>query len=137
MGGNTLKALQQGGRKKNGLTSSTMQDRVKKNEMNICYEEPDSAGVQRLVPIADTRQFGPPTNPDDSRFGKPTNDSIPEAIYIIESGLINVPKQSVYNAPVDSDNIGGKYLFNANVAQILKKNGQCSEIKLIEEEFNI
>jgi sarcosine oxidase, subunit beta len=102
------------------------------DEMHICYEELDPDGVRKLIPIADTRQFGPPTVQNDSRFGEPTGDNISGAIYIPESGLISDPKQSVHNVQVAGENIGGEYLFNANVAKILKKDGRCTGIKLTD-----
>jgi len=101
-------------------------------EMHICYEDLDPAGIRKLIPIADTRQFGPPTTSSDQRFGEPTGNSISGAIYIPESGFISDPKQSVHNVQVAGENIGGEYLFKANVVGILKKDGRCAGISLAD-----
>jgi sarcosine oxidase subunit beta len=98
--------------------------------LHVVYMELDPAGVKRLIPIADTRQFGPPTLPGDARFGHPTGDAIAGAVYIPESGLISDPKQSVHNVQVAGENVGGEYLFRAEVADILKKDGRCAGIRL-------
>ena len=101
-------------------------------EMHVCYEELEPEGIEKLVPIADTRLFGPPVTMDDSRFGEPTGGTIAGAVYIPESGLISDPKQSVHNVQVAGENMSGKYLFNANVVEILKKDGRCAGIKLTD-----
>ena len=100
------------------------------DEMHICYEELDTEGVKKLMPIADTRSYGPPVTQADPRFGEPTGDHISGAVYIPESGLISDPKQSVHNVQVAGEHIGGEYLFSATVVDILKKNGRCVGIKL-------
>ena len=102
------------------------------DDMHICYEELDIEGIKKFIPIADLRQFGPPVTPSDPRFGEPTGDSIAGAIYIPESGFISDPKQSVHNVQVAGENLGGEYLFNANVVDILKKDGRCAGIKLAD-----
>jgi len=105
---------------------------VSLNEIHVVYEELDNDGVKKLLPIADTRQFGPPTLPSDPRFGEPTDKTITGAIYIPESGLISDPKQSVHNVQVAGENLGGEYLFKADVVEILKKNGCCAGVKLAD-----
>lgn len=100
------------------------------DEMHVCYEELDPEGIKKLMPIADTRQFGPPVTQDDPRFGESTGDSIEGAIYVPESGLISDPKQSVHNVQVAGENCGGEYLLGAEVVDILKEDGRCVGIKL-------
>jgi sarcosine oxidase subunit beta len=100
------------------------------DELHVVYMELDPEGIKRLIPIADTHQFGPPTLPGDARFGHPTGDAIAGAVYIPESGLISDPKQSVHNVQVAGENVGGEYLFRAEVADILKKDGRCAGIRL-------
>lgn len=102
------------------------------DELHVCYQELDAQGVAQLMPIIDTRQFGPPTLPGDRRFGQATGDSIAGAVYIPESGLITDPKQSVHNVQVAGENIGGKYRFNAQVVDILKEQGRCAGIRLAD-----
>lgn len=102
------------------------------NEIYVVYEELDTYGVKKLLPIVDTRRFGPPTLPSDPGFGEPTGKTIAGAIYVPESGLISDPKQSVHNVQVAGENAGGEYLFKAEVKEILKKDGRCAGIKLAD-----
>ena len=102
------------------------------DELHVVYEELDAAGIRRKMPLVDTRQFGPPTLPEDERFGQPTGEAMAGALYIPESGLISDPKQSVHNVQVAGENVGGEYLFNAEVVEILKKEGRCAGIKLAD-----
>ena len=102
------------------------------DELHVLYEELDLDGIKKLIPIADTQQFGPPTLPSDPRFGQPSGKVIAGAIYIPESGLISDPKQSVHNVQVAGENAGGEYLFKAEVMEILKKDGRCAGIKLAD-----
>ncbi|MDJ0780870.1 MAG: FAD-binding oxidoreductase [Desulfosarcinaceae bacterium] len=98
--------------------------------LHVVYEELDAEGIRKLIPIVDTKQYGPPTLPDDPCFGQPSGEAIPGAVYIPESGMISDPKQSVHNVQVAGEHVGGEYLFNAEVTEILKKNGRCGGIKL-------
>lgn len=100
--------------------------------LHVVYEELDAEGVRKLIPTVDTKQYGPPTLPADPRFGQPTGDAIAGAIYVPESGLISDPKQSVHNVQVAGENNGGEYLFKAQVIEILKENGRCAGIKLLD-----
>jgi len=100
--------------------------------LHVLYQELDVEGIKKLVPVANTQQFGPPTLPSDPRFGQPTGDSIAGALYIPESGLISDPKQSVHNVQVAGEHLGAEYLFNAEVIEILKTDGRCSGIKLAD-----
>jgi sarcosine oxidase, subunit beta len=98
--------------------------------LHVVYEELDLDGINKLIPIVNTQQYGPPTLPSDPRFGQPTGGAIAGALYMPESGLISDPKQSVHNVQVAGENIGGEYLFKAKVVEILKKDGRCAGIKL-------
>ena len=102
------------------------------DELHVVYQELDRTGIEKLLPILDTRQFGPPTLPSDPRFGQPTGDGMTGAIYVPESGLISDPKQSVHNVQVAAENVGVDYRFKAEVVEILKKDGRCAGIRLAD-----
>lgn len=102
------------------------------DELHVVYEELDTDGIRKRMPILDTRQFGPPTLPSDPRFGEATGEAIAGAIYVPESGLISDPKQSVHNVQVAGERVGGEYRFKAEVVEILKKNGRCAGIGLAD-----
>ncbi len=100
--------------------------------IHVVYEELDSNGIKKMLPIVNTHGFGPPKLSSDPGFGEPTDESIAGAIYVPESGLISDPKQSVHNVQVGGENAGGEYLFKAEVKEILKKDGRCAGIKLAD-----
>ncbi|MCG8616413.1 MAG: FAD-binding oxidoreductase [Desulfobacterales bacterium] len=103
------------------------------DELNVCYEDLDAEGIQKLMPISDTGKFGPPKLPEDPEFG--TRDGeLAGAVYVPESGLISDPKQSVHNVQAAAEHIGGDYLFNARVVEILKEDGRCAGIRLDDGE---
>ncbi len=100
------------------------------DELHVCYEELTPEEIRQRFPMVDTRQYGPPTLPSDERFGHPTGDQVKGALYIPESGLISDPKQSVHNVQAAAEHIGVTFRFNAEVADILKKDGRCAGVAL-------
>jgi sarcosine oxidase, subunit beta len=100
------------------------------DELHVIYQELETDDIKKLLPIVDTRKFGPPTLSSDARFGQPTGEAIAGAVYVPESGLVSDPKQSVHNVQVAGENVGGEYLFKAEVVDILKKGGRCAGIRL-------
>jgi sarcosine oxidase subunit beta len=100
------------------------------DELHVVYEELDADGIRQLLPIVDTRRFGPPVLPSDPRFGQPSGNAIAGALYIPESGLISDPKQSVHNVQTAGEQAGGEYRFRSEVVGILKKSGRCAGIRL-------
>ena len=102
------------------------------DELHVVYEELDTEGIKKLIPVVDTKQFGPPTLSSDPRFGLSMGKAITGAVYIPESGFISDPKQSVHNVQIAGENVGGEYLFKSQVVDILKKNGRCAGIKLAD-----
>jgi sarcosine oxidase subunit beta len=102
------------------------------DELHVIYRELDAEGIRKLLPVVDTRQFGPPTLSSDARFGQSTGEAIRGALYIPESGLISDPKQSVHNVQVAGEAAGGEYLFNAEVVDILKKDDRCAGVRLAD-----
>ncbi|MGD8563423.1 MAG: FAD-binding oxidoreductase [Desulfarculaceae bacterium] len=102
------------------------------DELHVIYQELDLEGVKQVLPIADTRQFGPPVVMSDPHFGQATGEAIAGAIYVPESGLISDPKQSVHNVQVAGEALGGEYRFKAEVVDILKKDGKAAGVKLAD-----
>ncbi len=100
------------------------------DELNVEYEELDAAGIKRKFPFVDTRKYGPPKLPDDQEFGKVTGDAIEGAIFIPESGYISDPILSTHNVQVAAEAKGAKFLFNAEVVDILKKVDRVAGIML-------
>lgn len=102
------------------------------DELKVAYEELDPGAVKEFLPALDLRQFGPPVKRDDARFGEPTGDSVEGAIYVPESGLINDPQLSCHNVQRAAQAQGGKFRFNAEVVEILERDGRTTGVRLAD-----
>ncbi len=100
------------------------------DELGVVYQELTANQMNEKLAIVDSRQYGPPVRQDDPRFGEPTADALPGAIYIPETGYINDAKLSVQNVQVACEAKGGKFSFNTEVVDILKKDGRASGVQL-------
>ncbi len=100
------------------------------DELGVEYEELDPPGVKAKFPFIDTRKYGPPILSDDSGFGKSTGSNVEGAIYVPESGYISDPQLSTHNVQVATEAEGGKFLWNAEVIDIRKKDRRVAGITL-------
>ncbi len=100
--------------------------------LKVAYEELDADGMKAVAPFIDARQFGPPVLADDERFAQPTGEAIKGAIYLPESGVINDPQLACHNQQVACESHGGKFLFNAEVVEILEVHGRAGGIRLAD-----
>jgi sarcosine oxidase subunit beta len=101
-------------------------------ELNVVYEELSAQQLKEFMPFVDIQQYGPPVVAEDPHFGEPTGDEIAGAIYIPESGLCNDPQLACHNQQVACEAHGGEFLFNAEVVDILQKNGRAAGVRLAD-----
>jgi sarcosine oxidase subunit beta len=102
------------------------------DELSVVYQELDEEGIREKLSYIDTRSYGPPVVSSDERFGKPTQESVTGAVYIPESGFINDPQLSVHNVQRACEARGGEFLFNAEVVEILKRDGHAVGVRLAD-----
>ncbi len=100
------------------------------DELGISYEELSPEQIRERMPVLNTKKFFPPRLLTDPDFGKPTGDSIEGAIFIPESGYVTDPQLSTHNVQVAAEAKGAKFLFNAEVADILKSNNRVAGVRL-------
>lgn len=100
------------------------------DELCVPYEDIPPEEIPKLLPLLNTRGYGPPVLPSDERFGKPTSEQLAGAIYVPESGLISDPKQSVHNVQRAAEAIGATYMFKAEVVEIRKQDNRVVGITL-------
>ncbi len=98
--------------------------------LGVGYKDLSPEAVKNYIPNPDLRSFHPQKLMDDPDFGKPTGDSINGALYVPESGYVSDPKLSTHNVEMAVRNVGGDFLFNAEVTDILKKDGRAAGIAL-------
>ncbi|MCP4670943.1 MAG: FAD-binding oxidoreductase [Desulfobacula sp.] len=98
--------------------------------LGVGYLELNPEEMGSYLPSSDLRSFYPQKLMDDPGFGKPTGKSVNGAVFVPESGYISDPKLSTHNVEMAARNVGGDFLFNTEVSDVLKKNGRVSGITL-------
>jgi sarcosine oxidase subunit beta len=104
------------------------------DELGIAYRDLDAAGVGDFLTGIDTRRFGPPVPRDDARFGEPREGQLAGAVYVPESGFINDPQLSCHNVQRACEARGGEFQFHAEVADVLRREGRVSGVRLADGE---
>ena len=99
-------------------------------DLGVEYKELDIEGIRKKIPFLDTRQYFPVKLPDDADFGEPTGESVAGAIFVPESGYITDPQLSAHNLQRAAEAKSGEFRFNAEVVDILKKDGRVAGIQL-------
>lgn len=102
------------------------------DEMGVGYLELSPEDMEKYLPGVDVHSFYPPKLLRDPEFGKPTGESIGGAIWVPESGYISDPRLSTHNVQVAAENVGAEFRFNAQVADVLQKDGRAAGIKLAD-----
>lgn len=100
------------------------------DELRIPYEEWDFEQIQKRFPILDESSYYPPRRPDDPDFGKKTGGVLPGALYYTAGGFISDPQLSTHNLQVAAEAHGARFLFNADVVEVLKQNGKVAGVML-------
>ena len=86
--------------------------------------------MKAYLPNPDLRSYHPQKRMDQDGFGEPTGDSINGAVYVPESGYVSDPKLSTHNVEMAVRHLGGDFMFNTEVTDILKKDGRAAGIAL-------
>ena len=102
------------------------------DEFGIGYLEVEPEEINRYLPNVNLASYFPQKWIDDPEFGQPTAEKIPGALWIPESGYISDPKLSAHNVQVAAEAKQGEFLYNAQVAEILQKQGRTAGIKLAD-----
>jgi len=100
------------------------------DELGVTYEELDSDGIKRKMPLLDIRKYFPVKLPEDTEFGQPTGAAVAGAIFVHESGYVTDPQLSTHNVQRATEAKGGKFLFNSEVVAIRKHQGRAAGITL-------
>ncbi|THB80815.1 MAG: FAD-binding oxidoreductase [Desulfobacteraceae bacterium] len=98
--------------------------------LGVGYLDLTPEQTKAYLPNPDLRSYFPQKLMDDPEFGKPTGDSINGAVYVPESGYVSDPKLSTHNVEVAARNMGGDFLFNTEVTDILKKDSRAAGVVL-------
>ncbi len=102
------------------------------DEFGIGYLEVEPEEINRYLPNVNLASYFPQKWIDDPEFGQPTAEKIPGALWIPESGYISDPKLSAHNVQVAAEAQQGEFLYNAQVAEILQKQGRTAGVRLAD-----
>ncbi|MBW2470223.1 MAG: FAD-dependent oxidoreductase [Desulfobacterales bacterium] len=100
------------------------------DEFGVGYLDLQPGEIERYLPNVNLASYFPQKWIDDPRFGEPTAEKIPGALWIPESGYISDPKLSTHNVMVAAKAKGADFLYNTEVTDILKKRGHATGVKL-------
>ncbi|HZD25727.1 MAG TPA: FAD-dependent oxidoreductase, partial [Alphaproteobacteria bacterium] len=89
--------------------------------LGIRWEAWGPAEIRRRLPGVDLRRFGPPRRPDDPAFGAPGGDGIEAAVFMPQAGYVPDPQLATHNLQRGAEALGGRFRFNAEVAEVLRE----------------
>jgi len=99
-------------------------------DLGIEYEELTLPEIRKRWPVLNTRQYFPAKTMDYPEFGQSTGEAIAGAIFVPESGYITDPQLSTHNVQVAAEARGAEFRYNAEVVEILKKDGRTAGVRL-------
>ena len=102
------------------------------DEFGIGYLEVEPEEISRYLPNANLASYFPQKWINDPEFGQPTAEKIPGALWIPESGYISDPKLSAHNVQVAAEAKQGEFFYNAQVTEILQKQGRTAGIRMAD-----
>jgi len=100
------------------------------DELAIPYERWDGAQITKKLPIYDLKSFWPPKRMEDPGFGEPGQGELDAAIHFPTAGYITDPQLSTHNLQRAAEAVGGQFVFNRAVVELLTENGHVSGVKL-------
>ena len=101
------------------------------DQLNIPYEIWDRKKLLEKMPHFVDDSFYPPKRYDDPTFlDTPTQKINPQIIFFPAAGYINDAVLSVHNVQRAAENMGGRFLFNKEIAKICQANGKVTGVEL-------
>ena len=98
--------------------------------LGVGFQDVEPEQIKDFIPNADINTYHPQKTLDDPEFGMPTGKTVNGAVYVPESGYVSDPKLSTHNVEMAVRKVGGDFLFNAKVVDILEKDGRAAGIAL-------
>jgi sarcosine oxidase, subunit beta len=100
------------------------------DKLGVGYLDLTPEEMERYLPDADLRSYYPQKRMDDPEFGKPTASKINGGVFVPECGYVSDPKLSTHNVEMATRNVGGDFMFNTEVNDVLKKEGHACGVSL-------
>ncbi len=100
------------------------------DEIGVLYEEWDLETLRERMPIYSHGSFYPPKRPEDDAFWEKPRDTLDGAVYTPESGYVNDPQLATHNLMRAAEAQGGEFLYNTEVVEIRRADGQVVGVTL-------
>jgi sarcosine oxidase subunit beta len=100
------------------------------DEIGCPYRELSNDEVKKRLPFVFMESFDPARRPEDPQFGQSNGQELPGVIHFTTSGYVNDPQLAAHNLQVAAEAKGAAFTFNAEITDILKKNGRVSGVRL-------
>jgi sarcosine oxidase subunit beta len=102
------------------------------DQLGIPYEILDLDALQKRFPYLDLAAYYPPRRAEDDRFGEPTSEAVPGAIFMPTAGYVNDPQLSAHNLQRAAEARGATFRFNAEVTAVRQTDGRVDGITLAD-----
>lgn len=87
-------------------------------ELEVAYEEWDTATLKEKVPVYDTHEHWPVRRPEDPEFWDEATSELEGVVFCPGGGYMSDPQLSVHNVQRATEAKGGVFLFNAEVVEV-------------------
>lgn len=101
-------------------------------ELGVKYEDWDALELSRRCPIYDVGSFYPPKRPEDPAFGGIPDSELDGAIFTPQGGYVLDPQLATHNVQRAAEAVGGKFLFGADVVDVLQNDGRVAGVSLAD-----
>jgi len=103
-------------------------------EIGCPYRELSAEDVKKRLPFAVMESFDPPRRPEDPEFAHSNGEKLPGAVHFPTGGYVTDPQLAAHNLQVAAEAAGATFKFNAEIVDILKKDGRVSGMVLASGE---
>ena len=100
------------------------------DEFGVRYARMTAGEIDRRWPDLSGASHSPPRRPDDPRFGEENARPLGGGLFIRDAGYVNDPQLAAQNFCQAARRAGGRFEFNARVAEILQTEGRVCGIRL-------
>ena len=100
------------------------------DQLGIDYQRWTNDQILDRYPFYDLSNFAPAKTLNDPDFGAPTGGKVDGAIFFPQGGYISDPQFATRNIQLAAERVGGDFLFNSRVAEILTENGAVKGVVL-------
>ena len=99
-------------------------------ELDIPFERWDGDRILEKLPIYDLKSYWPPKRMEDAGFGEPGTGKVESAVFFPTAGYITDPQLSTHNLQRATEAVGGSFVFNRSVVELLTAGGRVTGVKL-------